>query len=570
MSVPAISPPQLDEEPTDPAVIRFAIECEAGQTYAGRFRVVDELAQGGMGVVYEAEDLERGGRVAFKVLRKSYQLHPRAVERFLAEGKLLCGARLSSAIPRGVTYGVDEACGPYLAMEILRGHTLAELARPRWTEQQVACVGVEIARALAPLHAEGMIHRDLKPQNLFVTEGGDASIRILDWGIAKSSSTTAAAESTGDGRLTGTLRYMSPEQIRGKRATAASDVYALAIVLYELYARRFCYGEDAVAYIADQVYAMWHQHAELVPLPAVCKVTPVGWEILAAALAREPSERTPDAARFADALERWLDAASPKLDKRATRPPTIPSSEARSAIYGVQDRGPSLDHTPPPIAPLAEDVHGRLEVLDGPTAERFFDLPSRTVVLGRAGADIAIDEASVSQRHASFAIAEQMKRFLVRDEGSRNGTRVNGEPLAKGAWRPLQHKDRISIGRVELMFHSVAHVEVEAAVLAAKRGGTVAMGRTPAAPEVVAEGAPKRTLEVRPPRANEIVTEEALPLVRIAPRTGGAEKRPAQLSSRAVVYSGRSAETVPTWLIVIGVVAVGLGAFFVFRALGLG
>ncbi|MFO0612549.1 MAG: protein kinase [Polyangiaceae bacterium] len=581
MSSPGITPPSVEDrggssravedEATDPAVIRFAIECEAGRTYASRFRIVDELAHGGMGIVYEADDLERGERVAFKVLRKSFQLHPRAVDQFLVEGKFLCRSK-SDAIPKGHAYGVDDACGPYLAMEILRGHTLAELGREPWTEQQVACVGVAIARALAPLHAEGMVHRDIKPQNLFVlTRADDASsIRLLDWGIAKSA---AGDTTTSDVRLTGTLRYMSPEQIRGKRATPASDVYSLAIVLYELLAKRFCYGEDADAYVSDHVYAMWHQHAELVPLPDVCPVKPAGWEILGAALARDPSERVSDAGRFAEGLARWLDAASIP-GARATRPATIqPSTIDLPGVYGVRDGGPP-DRQPPPIAPLPEGVHGRLEVLDGPTRERFFDLPSRTISIGRgADADIAIEEASISQRHASIAISAQLKRFLIRDEGSRNGTRINGEALAPSVWRALQHADRVLLGRVELMFHSVARIEAEAALTPVKRGGTVAMARTPAAPaaRVTLDLTPARAearREPAHPRKEDAVTADALPLIRVVRREPSPAGPPP--SKRSVVYDGRPRDTVPAWLIVIGVIAVGFGAFLLFRALGLG
>lgn len=499
-------PAFVDEEPTDPSVMSFTDECEPGRTYASRFKVSAEIASGGMGVVYEAEDLEEGTPVAFKVLRRSYQLRPRVAELFLLEGKFL-QSFASPAIPRGFAHGVDDVCGPYVAMEILRGKTLAQLSAHVWSQAQVALLGMEIALAMHPVHESGIIHRDLKPQNLFLAMGAGKKrqTKILDWGIAKMRG-PLQSPSTGNDAPMGTLRYMAPEQIRGRRPTPAMDVYALAVVLYELLAKRFCYGSDAEGYIDDHTYAMWHGHGELIPLHEVCDVVPAGAAAIMRGLARDPEQRHQDMRAFADALALWHDAA-----KAAEPPESVRSAEDELArdvraassteakgsptLYGVRAHGGIAfdDTTPVPItSPLAvsaadvtaplpqlkkldDNVVGRLEVLDGPVSARFFDLVSgATTGLGRrADLGIVIDEPSLSAHHASFGAAANAGRVLVRDERSRNGSSVNGEKLAPTAWRPLQHGDRIQLGRILLMFHSVARLVETDAKSPVVRGGTL-------------------------------------------------------------------------------------------------
>ncbi|MFO0615270.1 MAG: protein kinase [Polyangiaceae bacterium] len=505
-------PAFVDEEPTDPSVMSFTDECEPGKTYGSRFKVISEIASGGMGVVYEAHDLKENTRVAFKVLRRSYQLRPRVAELFLLEGKFL-QTFSSPAIPRFFAYGVDDACGPYVAMEILRGKTLAQLGARMWSQAQVALLGMEIALALHPMHQGGVIHRDLKPQNLFLAQvGKKRQAKILDWGIAKMRG-PLQSPTTGNDAPMGTLRYMAPEQIKGKRPTPAVDVYALAIVLYELLSKRFCYGADAEGYIDDHTYSMWHQHGDLIPLQEACDVLPAGIAAIMKGLARDPNERHADMRAFADALSLWHDAAKDVEpaeshrsadDELARDMRAASNTEAKGSptLYGVRAHGGlAFDDTAPagleastaplpnltPVAAsqsptplnalqrLSEKVVGRLEVLDGPVAVRFFDLESGvTTGLGRRpDLGIVIDESSLSAHHASFGVAANAGRVLLRDEKSRNGSAVNGEKLAPLAWRPLQHGDRIQLGRVLLMFHSVARIVELDAKSPVARGGTL-------------------------------------------------------------------------------------------------
>src|SRR5688572_1308496 len=203
----------------------------------GPYEVTEPLGKGGMGEVYLARDHRLGRELALKVLPRQATDDAAAVERFVRE------ARAASALnhPNVVTiYEIGEAeAGRYIAMELVCGMTLRALAGPvpRSTDE-VARLGAQIARALAVAHAAGIVHRDVKPENVMVRP--DGYVKVLDFGIARLVATDAgrmtAAEAlpTVVGRAVGTLRYMSPEQACGEAVTSATDIFSLGMVLHEL------------------------------------------------------------------------------------------------------------------------------------------------------------------------------------------------------------------------------------------------------------------------------------------------------------------------------------------------
>jgi serine/threonine protein kinase len=209
-----------------------------GQTL-GHYRILELLGKGGMGEVYLAEDTRLNRRVALKVLSTDLGADPSRRERFERE------ARAAAALnhPNIVTiHSVEEAGGvPFLTLELVDGKTLGELIPAEGLPlERLLQLTIPLTDAVGAAHQKGITHRDLKPANVMVTS--DGRVKVLDFGLAKlreqleqdAQGSMPTQELTGEGRILGTVAYMSPEQAEGRPVDPRSDVFSLGVMLYEL------------------------------------------------------------------------------------------------------------------------------------------------------------------------------------------------------------------------------------------------------------------------------------------------------------------------------------------------
>jgi serine/threonine-protein kinase len=273
---------------------------EIGTILGGRYRLVELLGQGGMATIFRAHDNQLGRDVAVKLLRPEYGRDPDFGSRFRQEAQNAASLNHPNIVSV-FDYGQD-AAGPFIVMELVEGEDLATIIRRSGAlpPRQAARIVAEAARALQAAHTSGIVHRDVKPGNILISR--DGRVKVTDFGIARA---VAEAQMTLPGTTLGSVHYFSPEQARGEQATAASDVFSLGIVLYELLTGRRPWEGDTAAAVAMA------RLAGPVPDPTTVRagIPPDLAAIDRRALAMEPVDRWSSAATLATALEAFLSGA---------------------------------------------------------------------------------------------------------------------------------------------------------------------------------------------------------------------------------------------------------------------
>ncbi|HEY2404697.1 MAG TPA: serine/threonine-protein kinase, partial [Polyangiaceae bacterium] len=280
-----------------------------GTVAAGRYRVLKQLGEGGMGQVYLAEHIAIEKRVALKVLRPEYASKGDIVTRFQQEA--ISASRIKHPNVLDVfDFGqLDNGCF-YLAMEFLEGNDLAdEISRRKVLNPATGIrIALQICRALAAAHTNGVVHRDMKPENVFLQRTGDGEeiVKIVDFGIALLRSKDDVPTQSKPRRLTrtgmifGTPEYMAPEQAGGKHADLRADVYAVAIILYEMFT-------GAVPFTGETFLGVLAKHLNERPPPMAVvfpslAISPQFQAVIMKGLEKDPATRYQSMSEFAQAI----------------------------------------------------------------------------------------------------------------------------------------------------------------------------------------------------------------------------------------------------------------------------
>jgi serine/threonine protein kinase/Tol biopolymer transport system component len=266
-------------------------------TRLGPYEIVTPIGAGGMGEVYRATDTRLGRDIAIKILPESFRADRSRLARFEQEARATAALRHPNVL---TIHDVGTEPVPHLVTELLEGETLADLlARGALSPQRAISLSLQILRGVNAAHAVGIIHRDLKPANIFITR--DGTVKVLDFGLAKIDSHHSLGDEptlalSAPGIVAGTVGYMSPEQIRGERVDARSDVFSFAIVLYEMLTGRSPFARRSAA---ETLSALLRDD----PPPLEPPFQPVLAETLRRCLAKTPDSRFHSAHDLAFHLE---------------------------------------------------------------------------------------------------------------------------------------------------------------------------------------------------------------------------------------------------------------------------
>lgn len=274
---------------------------DGDRVLASRYRLIGKLVEGGMGTVWRAEHLTLRTHVAIKLIDPAIADTLEAVTRFEREAQAAAELR-STHIVQILDYGVDDGT-PYIAMELLEGESLAALLSRtgKLAPDHAAKLLLQVARGLSRAHERGVVHRDLKPDNVFIAkEGEDEIVKVLDFGIAKKLDrlTTAVGVKTHTGSVLGSPFYMSPEQAAGLPSIDhRSDIWSFAVVAYECLTGTRPFERDTLGAVFTAIAQ------EPLPVPSQVAAVPRGFDLwFARAAAREPSERYQSAIEAAQQL----------------------------------------------------------------------------------------------------------------------------------------------------------------------------------------------------------------------------------------------------------------------------
>ena len=282
---------------TEHAIVDLDDQLTAGETFAGRYTIEGVLGRGGMGTVYRARDSELGETVAIKTLRPELVKDADSRERFKDEIRLTRRITHRNVVR---THDIGESNGlVYLTMEFVEGLTVRELlnVRRRLEVEPALAIGIQLAESLVVAHEMGVIHRDIKPQNMLLNDEG--VLKVMDFGVARLVERTGGAGNTQAGMIVGTPLYMAPEQLAAEAVDARADLYAVGVVLFEVLTGEPPLNAPSVMALFAKVLS---EHPRR-PSELVASVPPGLDELIGQLLAKEPADRVPSAAVLVERLQ---------------------------------------------------------------------------------------------------------------------------------------------------------------------------------------------------------------------------------------------------------------------------
>ncbi|MFT3713265.1 MAG: protein kinase [Archangium sp.] len=412
------------------------------QVIDGKYRIISRIGSGGMGLVFLAERVGVGNRVALKFLDPEPNDDDTRIARFLREAKVGLEVQHPGAA-QVLDLGRDESMRLYLCFELVEGEDLREVLKRegRLRYGEARDITSQVAQVLAFAHGRNIVHRDVKPENIRVRrELAGTHVKVLDFGIARLLKDTGV-RLTAEGMLAGTPRYMAPEQVRDEPLDGRTDQYALGLMFFEMLTGAVAIGGKNVTQI------LMHQMQTVVPplgFVDASLANPAIDAFVARACAKEPSHRFPSMADFITALKGLM------IDERAWPVPRVPSSAAHTAptkdtkgksqpdevplsdtYIRVPERTELERRLEVPTDPVREPVQRRFSSPDGATAPLPAHQPLAPVLVPLPIALSRVDPPTDPQGHQAAARPPPQPDLTVREgSGRRRGeSKPNPPPV---------------------------------------------------------------------------------------------------------------------------------------------
>jgi len=418
--------------PSQPGIAPAGDDLREGTVLADRYEILKLLGQGGMGAVYKARDTELDRTVALKLIRPELAKNPEILRRFKQE-LILARQVTHRNVIRIFDLGQSEGI-KFITMDFVEGQDLRHLLRERgkFPPEEAARLMLQICRALEAAHSEGVIHRDLKPHNIMLDASGRAY--VMDFGIARSAYLPGMTQT---GQLIGTPEYMSPEQARGEKLTARSDLFSLGVIFYELLTGQSPYpaGDAPLSTLWKRL-----QEKPKPPMEVDPEVPKTLNDIVMKALEIEPEDRLASAREMAEQLELWLGPSA------GTSVIVVPAARSKPywkwvsaglaaalLVAGVAFRwmNPKPKAVHPPVSVLVADFtnHTGDPIFDG-TLEPMFNVALEGASFVNAFSRGTARKLAGELPHPSDKLDEQSARLVAISQGL--GAVVTGSLSRRG------------------------------------------------------------------------------------------------------------------------------------------